>query len=50
MHILHVYVNLGQKKQKRNLKLNQQSTVTTAHMHVHITVHNSLIQHSTEQF
>jgi len=35
---------------KENPKLNQQSTLRTAQVCVHITVHNCHTQYSTEQF
>jgi len=34
--------------ERLNLNINQQSTVRTAHMCVHITVHNCSTQYSTE--
>jgi len=41
--------NKQQNIHKANLNLNQQSKVITAHKYVHITVHYSSTQHSTEQ-
>jgi len=40
----------NQPKSKENVNLNQPSTLRSAHMCVHITVHNCHTQISTEQF
>jgi len=41
---------LNLNKCTKKLNLNQQLTVRTAHMSVHITVYNCHTRHSTEQF